>query len=801
MRQERGHWLGTLVLVLAGCGDDQLLAPDAIDPVDSGEVEPDAPDTGDDVTAPRIESVTPQEGAPSAWIHDRFRITFDEPVAPASVTTATIRLVDASGTDLTASTSLLSGGRTVEVRAREDAMLLGALSLGVSDGVTDIAGNHLAQPATYTWQLGAWAKRPGGFDVGPSPSAPVIASTGDGAALAMSVGGTGARKLVVVDDEGHVLGPPLGTGSATSPSIAATEEGVVVVAWVEATNGTIEVARWDGAAWAALPSPGAGTGPAIAVSPTGAMGVAWVGAGGLLARRYGGSAWVAAGTTATVSSVVSDVALVMPDDTTLIAAFVDRNGSVDQVRTLRFTTGLAEEPRLTLAAQASSPHVSLAARGAKLAVAWDEYSGHSLGAYAALETASGWNVLPMLDVDPPANARAPSVAIDVDGQPVVAWTEQIEGVHRGFVARWSGSAWKAVGGDAWTDAVSQAPERGALALWHGRTPVVAWLEAGAQAVDLARFNGPAIARYGMDARPSLAGCSFDPANAPARLSQTGCFTIASGTAKPHPGLVPYDLRSELWSDGAIKRRWIAPPNGQAFGELSNGSLDGPVGSFVIKEFALGTATARKVVETRFLVKTASGWQGRNYQWRADGSDADLLLGEGASRVTWTLPSGGTQDHLYPSRSECGRCHNASVGPLLGLRRNQLARELDYDGILDDQFRTLAHIGVLPQGSATPLPAPHDPRLSLETRVRGYLAANCSHCHNPNGERGAQDFRIDRPLSATGLCDLLIPGDPDASRIYQRVTSRPGMPPIGTLQTDPLIIDLVGRWISSMSSCP
>ncbi|MDX2091099.1 MAG: Ig-like domain-containing protein [Kofleriaceae bacterium] len=797
------RWLGTLVLALAACGDDAMLVPDG-DPLDAG-AQPDTPDappdTYVDVTAPVIDTVTPQDGTASAWVHDCLVVTFSEPLAAASISTATIRVTDAMGTDLTASTSLLSGGRTVEVRVREEVMLFGVLRLEVTSGVTDVAGNHVAQPSTYTWQLSPWAKRPGGFDVGPAPSAPVIAATSEGAVLASSVGGTGARMIVVLDDEGHMLGGPLGKGSASAPSIATTEAGHVIVAWVETSTATIEAARWDGAAWSSLPSPGAGARPAVATSPSGALGIAWVGTGGLVARRYVGSTWVAAGTAAPVSSVVSDVALVMPDDTALVAAFVDRNGSVDQVRTLRFTTGLTEEPRLTLAAQGTSPHVSLAARGSKLALAWDEYSGYSLGAYAAVATSGGWNVLPMLDVDPPASARAPSVAFDIDGAPVVAWTEEIDGVQRGFVARWSGSGWKTIGGDAWTDAASQAPVRSMLALWHGRAPMVAWLETGAQAIDLARFNGPATARYGMASRPSLAGCSFDAANAPARLSQTGCFTITAGTAKPHPGLVPYDLRSELWTDGAIKRRWIAPPNGQAFGELANGSLDGPVGSFVIKEFALGTPTARVLVETRFLVKTASGWQGRAYQWRTDGSDADLLPGEGASRVTWNLPSGGTQEHLYPSRGECLRCHNASVGPLLGLRRNQLARELDYDGILDDQFRTLEHIGVLPLGGATPLPAPHDPRLSLETRVRGYLAANCAHCHNPNGERGAQDFRFDRPLGATGLCNLLVPGDPNGSRIYQRVSNRPGMPPIGTLQTDPLIIELVGRWISSMSSCP
>jgi hypothetical protein len=86
-------------------------------------------------------------------------------------------------------------------------------------------------------------------------------------------------------------------------------------------------------------------------------------------------------------------------------------------------------------------------------------------------------------------------------------------------------------------------------------------------------------------------------------------------------------------------------------------------------------------------------------------------------------------------------------------------------------------------------------------VRGYLAANCAHCHNPSGTCPVFDARIDTPLAQTGLCSRIVPGDPDASLLYQLVSSRPGMPPIGTLQPDPQFVDLVRRWITQLPSCP
>jgi hypothetical protein len=85
-------------------------------------------------------------------------------------------------------------------------------------------------------------------------------------------------------------------------------------------------------------------------------------------------------------------------------------------------------------------------------------------------------------------------------------------------------------------------------------------------------------------------------------------------------------------------------------------------------------------------------------------------------------------------------------------------------------------------------------------MRGYMAANCSHCHNP-ANIAIKDLRYATPLAQTNLCEVIVPGSPADSIVYQLVTSRPGMPPLGTASVDPLAQDVLGTWISGMTSCP
>src|SRR3954469_20003081 len=144
--------------------------------------------------------------------------------------------------------------------------------------------------------------------------------------------------------------------------------------------------------------------------------------------------------------------------------------------------------------------------------------------------------------------------------------------------------------------------------------------------------------YGLDARVAIGAylngvmpATAQPANFPLLLSATGAFADVR-TLTPVPALVPFGINSPLWSDGAIKSRWLAVPDGQQIGFVPAGDWSFPNGTVFVKDFQLlvnETTGERKRLETRLLVRDANGGvYGVTYKWRADNSDADLLSADG-----------------------------------------------------------------------------------------------------------------------------------------------------------------------------
>ena len=142
-----------------------------------------------------------------------------------------------------------------------------------------------------------------------------------------------------------------------------------------------------------------------------------------------------------------------------------------------------------------------------------------------------------------------------------------------------------------------------------------------------------------------------------------------------------------------------------------------------------------------------------------------------------------------------------MGPLLGVRPEQLARWYDYDGVIADQLQTLAALGVAPVSSATPFISPHQPNETIEHRVRGYMAGNCMHCHNPM-HPSVWDMRYTTPLAQMNLCGDITPGYPATSPVYELVTRRPGACPASArTRSTRWPRSCSPAWIRAMTSCP
>ena len=72
-------------------------------------------------------------------------------------------------------------------------------------------------------------------------------------------------------------------------------------------------------------------------------------------------------------------------------------------------------------------------------------------------------------------------------------------------------------------------------------------------------------------------------SAPERLSWMGAFADLAKLT-PVPGFIPYDVNTPLWSDGAIKSRWIAVPQNERIGFSPTGAWSFPAGTVFMKHF-------------------------------------------------------------------------------------------------------------------------------------------------------------------------------------------------------------------------
>lgn len=312
---------------------------------------------------------------------------------------------------------------------------------------------------------------------------------------------------------------------------------------------------------------------------------------------------------------------------------------------------------------------------------------------------------------------------------------------------------------------------------------------------------------------------------PKLLSQTGTFTDLK-TLTPQDYLIPYSVNSPLWSDGAIKSRWMILPTTRKIHFTQKGEWTFPAGTVFVKNFSLQVddtdPTKLRRLETRLIVRDASGnVYGATYKWRPDLSDADLVnAGTNETIEIKTANGMRTQTWFYPGRQDCLTCHTTASGGVLGVKTRQLNGNLTYpNGATDNQLRALNHIGAFDTtldekqiqfyDKLVTITNKHAP---LTVRVRSYLDANCSQCHRPGGAEAFFDARFDTPLKQQKIINgpvgntmgiqgarVVVPGDPSKSLLYQRVSmlGNMQMPPLAKNVIDDHAVAVLNEWIQSL----
>ncbi|WP_299123086.1 PQQ-dependent sugar dehydrogenase [uncultured Winogradskyella sp.] len=330
---------------------------------------------------------------------------------------------------------------------------------------------------------------------------------------------------------------------------------------------------------------------------------------------------------------------------------------------------------------------------------------------------------------------------------------------------------------------------------------------------------------------------------PVLLSQTGVFSDLTNLVV-NDGFVPYELYESFWSDGALKKRWIAVPNTDGIHSGPNEQInyseyddwEFPPGTVIVKHFDLpiddNNPSITKKIETRFSVVDENGeMYFLTYNWNEQQTDAVLQTSSLDEPVDIATTTGGTRTQIwhFPSNSECIDCHNEANKGGLGLKSRYLNTDYDYsthdpNGQIANQLVTLSHLGILNQ-SITDTDTPNlisnkslqDSNATLDDKARSYLDLNCAYCHrHDNDNRANFDLRYFNSLEATELltAGILSPlgidpnekivyaGDASKSILHYRMNSvdpNVMMPPLAKSIIDQPAVDLIAAWINQLDA--
>lgn len=306
---------------------------------------------------------------------------------------------------------------------------------------------------------------------------------------------------------------------------------------------------------------------------------------------------------------------------------------------------------------------------------------------------------------------------------------------------------------------------------------------------------------------------------PARLSDFRFFTDRGGQ-RLNARVSSYSLNTPLFSDYAEKQRFVFVPEGMTASYNAEGVFDFPVGTAFIKSFGYPADFREadapiRLIETRVLLRRASGWVALPYVWNADGTEATFRRAGARMDVSWIDRAGARQAISYrvPNQNQCKTCHErdgeiALIGPS--------ARNLN-DGVRLARW-TVAGILDRAPANAPRVPVWDDPADGgLAQRARSYLDVNCAHCHSRAGSAANSGLYLgwdETDMTAFGLYKRPVaagrgsggfqfdiePGHPERSILVHRMaTDDPGvaMPELGRQIVHAEAIELVSRWIAEM----
>ncbi len=315
---------------------------------------------------------------------------------------------------------------------------------------------------------------------------------------------------------------------------------------------------------------------------------------------------------------------------------------------------------------------------------------------------------------------------------------------------------------------------------------------------------------------------------------------------PSLNVLPFEPASVLFTDYAHKKRFVWMPQGtNATYSADHKVLELPVGAALIKTFYyenvqnISPIGGTRIIETRLMIRKATGWIFANYVWNEEQTEAYFSLAGSFTEVLWKDENNVIKSTNYriPTDVQCFICHKNKeiVGSTeidtyipIGIKPQNLNFSYTYTTGTKNQLSKWIEMGYLENNFTMPTAVNtvinyNDNTQPLESRVRSYLDSNCSHCHAPNRHCDYRPMRF--PFKETGgvngqtnmgvcvdtedysfapaLTKIIKPGNVNRSMLFYRLNTTEEsfrMPLHGRTLIHDEGVALFEEWINSLADC-
>ena len=313
-----------------------------------------------------------------------------------------------------------------------------------------------------------------------------------------------------------------------------------------------------------------------------------------------------------------------------------------------------------------------------------------------------------------------------------------------------------------------------------------------------------------------------------KLSDYNFFDGNLKDQNPAIGVLPYAPISSLFTDYASKKRFVwMPKNSKATYNGDGNILELPIGSAIIKTFYYDNVqpnNTTKIIETRIMIKKATGWIFAEYVWNEDQTDAFLDMNGSTTTIDW-IKNGEpiSINYRIPSEAECFICHKENnIAVPIGIKPQSLNATYAYASGSMKQLQKWINTGYLDNNLPTTIGAVvdyTDTSQDLELRVRSYLDINCAHCHKEGSHCDYRPIRL--AFNETGipsnlgicitpqeninsaLTNIITPNNFNRSVMHFRMNSTDEatrMPLIGRSIVHTEGVALLESWINTLDPC-